>query len=45
VINVLVALFSIAWFARGTWKRSRIAEDDVQMAQVAQETMVEEGAR
>jgi hypothetical protein len=41
----VVALVSIAWFARGTWKRTRITEDDEQVARVAQEALQEEGVR
>jgi Na+-driven multidrug efflux pump len=45
VTNVVVALVSIAWFARGTWKRTRITEEDKEVAQVTQEAMQEEGVR
>lgn len=44
VTNVAVALVSVAWFARGSWKTVRLTEDDRQMAEVAKETMVEEGS-
>jgi len=44
VTNVAVALVSVAWFARGSWKTVRLTEDDKQVAEVAKETMVEEGS-
>jgi len=44
VTNVAVALVSVAWFARGSWKTVRLTEDDRQVAEVAKETMVEEGS-
>jgi putative MATE family efflux protein len=45
VTNVVVALVSIAWFARGTWQRTRITEEDKEVAQVTQEAIQEEGVR
>jgi putative MATE family efflux protein len=45
VTNVVVALVSIAWFARGSWKRTRITQEDKEVAQVTQEAMQEEGVR
>jgi Na+-driven multidrug efflux pump len=45
VTNIMVALVSIAWFARGTWQRTRITEEDKEVAQVTQEAIQEEGVR
>lgn len=32
--NVLVALISVAWFARGGWKKTRITEEDKQTVEI-----------
>ncbi len=45
VTNVIVAIVSVCWFARGTWKTTRLTEDDVQIAKVTQEAIIEEGVR
>jgi Na+-driven multidrug efflux pump len=45
VTNAAVAIISICWFARGSWKAGRLTEDDKQIARIAQETIVEEGIR
>ena len=45
VTNILVAIVSICWFARGSWKTTRITADERQAAAVTQETIVEEGIR
>ncbi|MDB5806029.1 MAG: putative efflux pump [Betaproteobacteria bacterium] len=45
VTNVAVALISIAWFARGGWKKTRLTEEDDEVAKVTQEVMTEEGIR
>ncbi len=45
VTTVLVALVSAGWFAQGGWKRTVQTEEDRQMAQVAEETIAEEGIR
>jgi putative MATE family efflux protein len=44
VTNVLVALVSLAWFARGSWKTSRLTDDDIQIAEVTREAVIEEGS-
>jgi putative MATE family efflux protein len=43
VTNVAVALISLAWFARGSWKTARLTEDDAQVAAVTREAVIEEG--
>jgi Na+-driven multidrug efflux pump len=40
-----VALVSVAWFARGSWKTVRLTEDDVEVAEVTREAVIEEGLR
>jgi putative MATE family efflux protein len=44
VTNVAVALISVAWFARGSWKTMRLTADDAQVAEVSKETAIEEAA-
>ncbi len=43
VTNVIVSIVSICWFARGDWKKTRLTEEDKQVAKVAEET--EDGIR
>jgi putative MATE family efflux protein len=45
ITNVAVALVSVAWFARGNWKTARLTEDDVEVAEVTREALIEEGLR
>ncbi|HEY4371661.1 MAG TPA: MATE family efflux transporter [Burkholderiales bacterium] len=41
--SVVVALVSVAWFARGGWKKTRLTEEDEEVAKVTQEVITEEG--
>jgi putative MATE family efflux protein len=43
VTNIAVALISVAWFARGGWKDTRLTEQDRQVAEVAEHVYAEEG--
>jgi Na+-driven multidrug efflux pump len=43
--NVLIALVSLAWFARGSWKTTRLTEEDRQVVKMTEETIKEEGIR
>lgn len=43
VTNVLVALVSLCWFARGSWKTTRLTEDDKETLKVTEEAIIEEG--
>ncbi len=45
VTNIAVAIISLSWFARGSWKTTRLTEDDKQVAAVTQETIIEDGIR
>ena len=45
VTNVLVALVSLGWFARGAWKTTRLTEEERQVVKVTEETIKEEGIR
>ena len=43
--NVVVALVSIAWYARGSWKKTRITEEDRQIAETVENVYTEDGIR
>lgn len=46
VTNVVIALISIAWFARGSWKKTRLIEqDDKEIIATAEEALIEVGER
>jgi putative MATE family efflux protein len=45
VTNIAVAIISICWFARGSWKTTRLTDDDKQVAQVSQETIIDDSIR
>ena len=45
VTNIAVAIVSVCWFARGSWKTGRLTEDDKQIAEVTQEALYEDGVR
>ncbi|GLT14575.1 MATE family efflux transporter [Vibrio algivorus] len=41
ITNIIVALFSIAWFARGSWKNKNLTEDDKKIAKITGEAYIE----
>jgi len=43
--NVAAAVVSVCWFAQGGWRKTRLTEEDRQVAHVAEETIAEEGLR
>ena len=45
ITNVIVAVVSICWFARGSWKNTRLTEEDKQVVKVTEETIIEDGIR
>jgi putative MATE family efflux protein len=45
VTNIVVAIVSICWFARGGWKETRLTSDAQKSAEVTQQTIIEEGIR
>jgi Na+-driven multidrug efflux pump len=45
VTNILVALVSLGWFARGSWKEKRLTEEDREAVKVTDEVIIEEGLR
>ena len=45
VTNICIALIAQTWFAHGGWKKTRLTEEDKQIAEVAQETIIEDGLR
>jgi Na+-driven multidrug efflux pump len=42
---IAVALVSVAWFAQGGWKTTVLTEESRQVAEVAEETIAEDGIR
>jgi putative MATE family efflux protein len=44
VTNIAVAVVSLCWFARGSWKTTRLTDEDKQTALVTQETIIDERA-
>jgi len=45
VTNILLALVSLGWFARGSWKTKLLTEEDIETAKITDETIIEEGLR
>jgi MATE family, multidrug efflux pump len=45
IANGAVAIVSACWFAQGGWQKTRLTDEDRQVAQVAAETIVEDGIR
>ena len=45
VTNILVAVVSVCWFARGSWKSTKLTEESRLTTQAAQEAIIEEGIR
>jgi putative MATE family efflux protein len=45
VTNIAVAVVSVCWFARGSWKATRLTEDAQQTAKIAEAAMVEDTIR
>jgi Na+-driven multidrug efflux pump len=45
ITTVIVALVAVGWFAQGGWKKTVLTEEARQVAQVAEETIAEEGIR
>jgi putative MATE family efflux protein len=45
ITTLIVALVSLCWFAQGGWKATVLTEEARQVAQVAEETIAEEGIR
>jgi len=45
ITNVAVAIISLCWFARGSWKNTWLTEDDKQIAAVTSEAIIEDGIR
>ena len=45
IATIAVAIVSACWFAEGSWKKTRLTDEDKQAAQVTVETIAEEGIR
>ncbi|WP_456295384.1 MATE family efflux transporter [Vibrio sp. AK197] len=41
ITNVLIAAVSVAWFARGRWKQTRLTDDDQDVLQVTEEALLD----
>ncbi|HJT06164.1 MAG TPA: MATE family efflux transporter [Stellaceae bacterium] len=45
IANIAVAIVSVCWFAAGGWKNTRLTDEDIQVAEVAEKTVTEENIR
>jgi len=45
ITTIAVAIVSVGWFAQGGWKATVLTEESRQVAEVAEETIAEEGIR
>jgi putative MATE family efflux protein len=45
IANIAVAIVSLCWFAAGGWKKTRLTDEDIQVAEIAEKTIVEDGIR
>jgi putative MATE family efflux protein len=43
ISNLIVAILAVAWFARGTWKQTRLTDAQRETAAVTDEEIIEEG--
>jgi putative MATE family efflux protein len=45
ITNIFAATVSVCWFANGSWKKTRLTEEDKEVVKVAEELIAEEGIR
>jgi len=45
IANILVAIVSLCWFAAGGWKKTRLTDEDIQVAEVTEKTIAEDTIR
>jgi Na+-driven multidrug efflux pump len=45
ITNIVVAIVSLCWFAAGGWKKTRLTDEDIQVAEIAEKTITEENIR
>jgi putative MATE family efflux protein len=45
ITNIFAALVSVCWYANGSWKKTRLTEEDKEVVMVAEELIAEEGIR
>ena len=45
ITNLLIAMVSLCWFSYGGWKKSRLTQEDQQVARVAEETIADDVIR
>ena len=43
IANVIGAMLTVAWFAKGTWKKKRLTEEIKIVEKTVEESMIEEG--
>jgi putative MATE family efflux protein len=43
--NIAVAIVSLSWFARGSWKTTRLTEDSELTSRITEDAIIEEGIR
>jgi len=44
ITNIIMAIGTVIWFSKGSWKKKNITEDPT-IGQVVEETIIEEGAQ
>jgi Na+-driven multidrug efflux pump len=45
ITDVGAALVAAGWFAQGRWKKTRVTDEDTDIARVADETILKDGSR
>ncbi|MDD4271751.1 MAG: MATE family efflux transporter [Patescibacteria group bacterium] len=45
IANVIIVIITMAWYAKGDWKKKRLTEDEKFAEQVCEEIIIEEGVR
>ncbi|MGK5091565.1 MATE family efflux transporter [Deltaproteobacteria bacterium TL4] len=43
IANIIAAIISVSWFAKGTWKKQKITEGTMLISETTKETIIEEG--
>lgn len=45
ISNIAIALITVAWYAKGSWKKKKLTRDEKFAEQVSEEIFIEEGSR
>lgn len=45
ISNILIALITVAWYAKGSWKKKKLTHEEKFAEQVSEEIFIEEGTR